>query len=164
MTHHNHHQDPNRSDEGWNDCPPGQLTGMVARLNTSRRNAQLRKFYRTAAGSLVVAAIAILAGVYLTTDSHLAGLSCQQCKAQFETYRSHLTDGPQEPIAPIIRQVAAHLQKCTFCRRAFQKAYPGLLDEQKLTSNLRSIAYGDSAAVRQVDPTLLNKLATFAQR
>lgn len=122
----------NQQHENWNECPPGELSQLAGRLNTSRQRARRKQlFTNTAACMLLVACGVFVVGSLIDTGGpRFGGITCSECKANFVAYHGHKTE-----VAPIedslVNSMAIHLEQCQICRDFFEQTYPGVLSAEK---------------------------------
>ena len=117
----------------WDECPPGELSRMVQRLE----NAQRRKRTRDLFGVAVLSMLLVSGGVILfgtlsssnTPQGYIyGGISCGECKSHFADYHDHLTGAALMADAKLSESMATHLADCGLCRSRFDRAYPGVLN------------------------------------
>ncbi len=100
----------------WNDCPPGEIAGLVQSLKKQRQ----RKTFQQAAGVTGVVVLLVFAGSFLFSGWFLggSGIACKQVRELAPQYVTHALD--QELTAKITH----HLKTCDHCRTHFETKYP----------------------------------------
>lgn len=115
----------NQQHDDWHDCPTGELSQMVGRLNVAQRRARMKKFYGKAAACVLLVAVGVFA-VGTVLSSRYGGISCPECQEHFVAFYNHQTKAADMDDA-LVSSMTRHLEKCGGCRSAFEKNYPGVL-------------------------------------
>lgn len=115
---------PNRED-AWQPCAPGEISGMVDRLQDRRRAVVVGRTTFAAAMVLLVAAASQFSGLGpgpedvadkpKSGEHDCGGILCSDVVAHFEAYRTGTLD--EETTA----EVKAHLEECPLCGPKFRK-------------------------------------------
>ncbi len=133
--------------DDWDNCPQGELSRMVQRLDASQGRARTRKFYRAGLLSmLLVAGGIVLAGSLPgllgqpeqqpglqpglqpgQSGAMLGGITCAECRSHFAIFQGHLAGTKQIEDADLAESMAAHLAQCKSCQQLFGQSYPGVL-------------------------------------
>jgi len=115
----------------WNDCPQGELSRMVRRLDASKTSARNKKLVRTGMLSmLLVASGVVVSGSLLTPSSFTyGGITCAQCKSHFAEYNGYMTGSALLEDMGLVKSMATHLASCPICRPRFNEMYPGVLQD-----------------------------------
>ena len=130
--------------EDWPDCPPGELSSMVARLNATERRQSMGRTLAVTAASGLIAAVGIVAWGALSThgEPNFGGIVCSNCRPYLAShYEIAFGEGPT-PDNPLVedeelaQRVAIHLSKCKLCRAKFDMMYPGVLDPLEVAGQL----------------------------
>ncbi|NOY29262.1 MAG: hypothetical protein GXP28_03515 [Planctomycetes bacterium] len=114
----------------WNNCPQGELSRMVRKLDASRARTRTKKLVQTSLlGMLLVAAGVVVSGSLLTSNSEggYGGISCAECKSHFVEYHAHITGSELLEDLGLASSMAVHLADCRFCQSRFNASYPGVL-------------------------------------
>ncbi len=123
-----------REDIGdWNDCPQGELSQMVCKLEASQTRARSKKLVQTGLlGTLLVAAGVVVSGSLLTSNGTrgYGGISCAECKSHFAEYHAHQTGSELLEDLGLATSMAAHLAECQSCRSRFNENYPDVLQAE----------------------------------
>ena len=103
----------------WNDCPPGEIGGLVESLHTRRR----RKTLRQAAGAgTVLVAFALLVASWFSggfdAPQPLHAISCKKVHSLAPRYVSGRLD------ADLTATIREHLQECKKCRDYVHAQFP----------------------------------------
>lgn len=114
--------------EHWQECPPGELTQMVTRLDRSQRRARHRKLAGVVLGSSAAYAAVVLAlGSWMSSQGTIfGGISCSYCVDHFEAYSEHLQSIRVSDDAEFLASMRTHIEKCALCRSKFQSRFPGV--------------------------------------
>ncbi len=126
----------------WNDCPQGELSQMVRKLNVSQTRARSKKLVQTGLlGTLLVAAGVVVGGALFApgNTAGYGGISCTECKSHFAEYHAHLTGSELLEDLGLATSMAAHLVECQSCRSRFHENYPGVLQAGISTSTQPAI-------------------------
>jgi len=122
-----------RTDQQWDECPPGELSRLAKRLKSTERRALLKSQMGNAALCLVLVVGGVLWASSLIGRTGPGGISCKECLAHFDDYHLHLTTGaPIEPIK-LANQMQVHLDHCRLCRGEFDQRFPGVLSTAMAT-------------------------------
>lgn len=126
--------DATPDDEGaWAPCPPGEIQGLVGRLQSRDHGQQNLALAKNAAvAAVVTAALVVGVGLLMGPRGDYDPIGCAECIANFDHYGLHLTDG-QEMQSPTTDQMQEHLAHCEVCRARFEHEYPGLLSSIEQT-------------------------------
>ena len=132
----------------WTDCPAGELSRMVTRLDASQSRARTRKLYQTGVLSmlLVAAGVVVAGSLFAPGGNKYGGITCAECKSHFESYHGHLTGTAQIDDDGLTQSIATHLANCGFCQEFFKQSYPGVLNQ--------TVAASTRPAVVHLIPTL----------
>jgi len=121
----------NPADSGdWGDCPQGELSRMVRKLDASRARGRTKKLVQTSLlGTLLVAAGVVVGGSLLTSNrvAGYGGISCAECKSHFAEYHAHVTGAELLEDLGLATSMAGHLADCQSCKSRFDANYPGVL-------------------------------------
>ncbi len=114
-----------QSDE-WQQCPSGELTKMVHRLDASQRRSRNRQVLRTATMSTALfAGVVIALGSWMSArDASYGGISCSQCRDGMAEYHSSVAGEFKMADSAFATSMRTHLNQCTFCRSRFEALYP----------------------------------------
>lgn len=105
---------------GWNECPPGTISGMVCRLKARQRLQNVARVSATAAALLVV----VTTGLFLTGvpgrfyHRHPGGITCDEARAQLAVAQVERLSGDAA------NSVEAHLSGCQSCRDWLKATFP----------------------------------------
>ena len=129
---------PEQSDaESWEPCPQGELSRMVHRMHSDQSQASnTPKFALSLAAAVLVAIAAVGIKGFWGSESEpmlYGGISCGQCKENFEAYHKHLTKTEVLADAQVLESMRVHLSKCKLCKNYFNKIYPGSLVSDSFT-------------------------------
>ena len=109
-----------RQPEDWNDCPPGEIGGMLRRERFRRR----RRFLTQAAGAAGVGALGGFAWLKwqpeadeLPEQQVVAKISCREVRRHGEAYVEHRNTLDGELVA----RIDAHVDNCPSCARHLAK-------------------------------------------
>ncbi len=119
----------NQQCDDWRDCPPGELSQMVGRLNAAQRQARMKKFYGKAAACMLLVAVGMVA-VGTVLSSRYGGISCPECQEHFVEFYNYRTKAAAMDDA-LASNMTKHLENCGRCRGAFEKNYPGVLSAER---------------------------------
>jgi len=113
------------NDDTWQPCAPGEISGMVDRLQDRRRAVVVGRTTFVAAMVLLVAAVSQFSGLGpgpedvadkpKSGEHDCGGIICSDVVAHFEAYRTGTLD--EETTA----EVRAHLEECPLCGPKFRK-------------------------------------------
>jgi CRP-like cAMP-binding protein len=107
------------SSNEWSDCPPGEIAGLVSRLNSARRRKTLQK---AAAATSLVLVLAFVTTVFvsgwLTGRTDIPEIACDKVLELAPRYVQGRTEGD------VTVQIDQHLKDCEHCREHFRQAYP----------------------------------------
>ena len=126
-----------QQNDEWQDCPSGEMSQLVKRLNSKQKRVQSAQLLKAA----TVCILLVAAGVFFTgsmldsqpildsQEPKYGGITCSQCKLHFASYRDHKTAAaPMEEA--LATSMATHLKDCNICRSFFEKTYPGVLSAE----------------------------------
>ena len=103
-----------RNDQQWDNCPAGQLGGMVESIRFQKR--QQRQVRMTAVGAAVVlTAIAVGVTFAFTTGENKSELKCEQVVELLGEYEQASLS------RDMMQRVALHLKNCLNCERERQR-------------------------------------------
>lgn len=101
-------------EDGWQPCAPGEISGMVIRLQDRRRAVVVGR--TTFAAALVLCAAAVSQYSGLSPAEHdCGGIVCSDVMAHLDAYRAGNLDGKTTG------QVRVHLEECPVCGPKFRK-------------------------------------------
>ncbi|NOY40258.1 MAG: hypothetical protein GXP26_00275 [Planctomycetes bacterium] len=115
----------NQQHDDWRDCPIGELSQMVGRLNAAQRQARMKQLYGKAAACVLLVAVGVFA-VGTVLSSRYGGITCPECQEHFVAFYDHQTKATAMDDA-LASSMTKHLENCGSCRSAFEKSYPGVL-------------------------------------
>lgn len=112
-------------DDAWQPCAPGEISGMVDRLQDRRRAVVVGRTTFVAAVVLLVAAASQFSGLGSgpedvadkpkSGEHDCGGILCSDVVAHFEAYRAGTLD------ENTTAEVRAHLEECPLCGPKFRK-------------------------------------------
>ncbi len=123
----NQHQNDN-----WHDCPAGELSQMVGRVNTSQRQARRKQLFGTAAACMLLVAVGVFSvgSVFAPNgDFTFGGITCTECHENFAAFERYQTEAATMNQA-LALSMETHLEQCPRCGKAFEKTYPGILSSE----------------------------------
>jgi len=129
--------DENGSDD-WKDCPQGQLTQMVRKLDASRSLAQTKKLVQTGLLSMLLVAGVVVVGGGLFTSNAMTygGITCTECQGHFAAYHGHMAGSELLEDLGLVKSMDMHLANCQYCQDRFNENYPGVLSASISISTL----------------------------
>lgn len=106
---------PQPTDEGWTDCPAGEIGHLVDELRNHHRRATRRQSLKQAATGVSALAILILTGVYAVPHFALnqpeyGGIACVDVLRQADEYIAGRLEGGTAA------RIDVHLNACEQCR------------------------------------------------
>jgi predicted anti-sigma-YlaC factor YlaD len=109
--------------DDWQQCPPGELSGLVMSLRKRRQRAQWLK------ASALASVVALLIGAgwftvaaLLPSGDVITDLSCREVRQMFAAFDAgELND-------ELTARIESHLQHCPGCREAHEHATPATSD------------------------------------
>ena len=103
---------------GWQQCPPGEVTELVGRLRARRRH---QTFRQVALGTAALCLV-LIAGTSLVhrVTNHPAepssgSITCADVTKHAEAYAAGTLD------EEMVRRIDSHLGECSFCRDLIQR-------------------------------------------
>ena len=115
----------------WNDCPQGELSRMVRKLDASQTRVRAKNLVRVGLLSMLLVAGGVVVGGSLLGPKSFTygGITCAQCSSHFAEYKDHVTGVALLEDLGLVRSMATHLAHCPLCRPRFNEAYPGVLQD-----------------------------------
>ncbi len=106
-----------REAEAWQECPPGELKGMVAQIHVCQRREFLRTLAKGSAAVLLLGAGGIVAGQWMLKEGARENgqLACRQVMDLLPEYAAHQLD------TDLTQRVATHLAKCPPCLAHYEE-------------------------------------------
>jgi hypothetical protein len=106
-----------REAQAWQECPPGELKGMVAQIRVGQRREFLRTLAKSSAAVILFGAGGVVAGRWMLKEQSQGNqqLACRQVVELLPEYVAHRLD------ANLTQKVAAHLAKCPPCRAHYEE-------------------------------------------
>jgi hypothetical protein len=105
-------------EDGWQPCAPGEISGMVDRIQDRRRAIVVGRTTFAAALVLCVAAASQFSG-FSSAEHDCGGIVCSDVVAHLEAYRTGTLD------EKTTGQVRAHLEECPLCGPKFREMTGG---------------------------------------
>ena len=136
-------ENSNSADVAWEECPAGELTQMVTRLDAAEQRRRSKQIYGTALISTVVFAGVVLAmGTFFDSGTtNYGGIDCAYCRNHLAEYFPHLNGDAVLEDAQFVASMKTHLEKCTFCRAKFRSLYPNFeLSHRRATRPVLTVA------------------------
>ncbi|MEM1305807.1 MAG: hypothetical protein AAGG46_12975, partial [Planctomycetota bacterium] len=115
----------NTNANDWHACREGELQTLATRLrNSERRQRQLASARLGGVTAGVTACLVFGFGMlFAGGPMSMGGLSCSECKANFDAYHGHLVLAAALD-SDLAEQMDLHLEKCVRCRDLFDEKYP----------------------------------------
>lgn len=105
-------------DAAWQPCAPGEISGMVDRIQDRRRAVVVGRTTFAAALVLCVAAASQFSG-FSSAEHDCGGIICSDVVAHLEAFRTGDLD------ERTTAQVRAHLEECPLCGPKFREMTGG---------------------------------------
>ncbi len=144
----------NRNDD-WNDCPQGELSQMVRKLDAAQSLTRTKKLVQTGFLSMLLVAGGVVAGGVLFTSNSMTygGISCTECQGHFAEYHGHMTGSELLEDLGLVKSMDAHLAICQYCHDRFNENYPGVLSA--------SISISTQHVIRSLPLLAVSRQPTF---
>ncbi|MDA0587482.1 MAG: zf-HC2 domain-containing protein [Planctomycetota bacterium] len=120
-------------EDGWQPCAPGEISGMVGRIQDRRRAIVVGRTTFAAALVLCVAAASQFSG-FSAAEHDCGGIVCSDVMAHLEAYRTGTLD------EKTTGQVRLHLEECPQCGPKFRKMTGG-------SAQLDAGSFGDTVVM-----------------
>ena len=106
------------SDDDWQPCVSGQITGMVQRLRAKQRASAIRRMAVPATAVLLL----VLAGFYYNGQSRPGGMFFKPGGLSCDEVHEYLPAYAKGQVSPErARQLEEHLADCPECRKMHEK-------------------------------------------
>jgi hypothetical protein len=129
----------NNHDDAWQPCAPGEITGMIDRIQDRRRAIVVGRTTFAAALVLCVAAASQFSG-FSSAEHDCGGIICSDVVAHLDAYRTGDLD------EKTTAQVRAHLEECPLCGPKFREMTGGSARLKSASSELSVAMAGSSFA------------------
>jgi len=106
-----------KSDSGWQECPPGEVSQLVGRLRARRQRQTLRQVALGVAGLclVLIAGNSLVHRVLSPAGPNFGGITCSEVTRNAEAYVAGNLD------AELVRRIDSHLDSCLYCRSIIER-------------------------------------------
>jgi len=113
----------------WNDCPRGELSQMVRKLDAAQSLTRTKKLVQTGLLSMLLVAGGVVAGgvLFSSNSMNFGGITCTECQGHFAEYHGHMTGSELLEDLGLVKSMETHIANCQSCRGRFDENYPGVL-------------------------------------